>query len=46
MNSPKRLTLMQNVANQMGQALDRVRLFIAAREHARECRTWQKLVPT
>lgn len=29
------LTLMQNVANQMGQALDRVRLFIAAREHAR-----------
>lgn len=28
------LSLVQNVANQMGQALDRLRLFIAAREHA------------
>ncbi|MBN1537551.1 MAG: GAF domain-containing protein [Anaerolineales bacterium] len=28
------LSLVQNVANQIGQALDRVRLFIAAREHA------------
>lgn len=32
--SPSELSLMQNVANQIGQSLDRVRLFIAAREHA------------
>ncbi len=32
--SQNELSLVQNVANQMGQALDRVRLFITAREHA------------
>ncbi len=34
MFSQNELALVQNVANQMGQSLDRVRLFIAAREQA------------
>jgi GAF domain-containing protein len=32
--TPGELSLVQNVADQVGQSLDRVRLFIAAREHA------------